>query len=90
MPKNPLQIILELFLVIIQSIIKTLTLIFQKLVELFWSLTFIAETGVIGLIIACLIGGIVIYFISKFIFKNTKSLVQILLIYIVFIFILVL
>ena len=49
MPKNPLQIILELFLVIIQSIIKTLTLIFQKLVELFWSLTFIAETGVIGM-----------------------------------------
>ena len=90
MVKSPLQIILELFILIIQSIVNTLKLIFEKLVELFMSLAFIAETGITGLVIAAVIGGIVVILISKFVFKSTKSLLQVLLVYVIFVVILVL
>ncbi|MBL7170276.1 MAG: hypothetical protein ISS48_04610 [Candidatus Aenigmarchaeota archaeon] len=90
MVKSPLQIILELLTLIVSSIVNTFVLIFQKLVELFESLTFIAQAGIAGLLAACFIGGLVIFLLSKFIFKNTKSLFQVLLIYVVFVLVLVL
>jgi len=90
MIKNPLQIILELLVLIIQSIVSTLALVLEKLVELFSSLAFMAGTGVVGLFIACVIGGIVVVLISKFVFKSTKSLFQVLMVYVIFVLILVL
>ena len=60
----------------------------EKLVELFNSLGFIAETGPLGLIVAVIIGGIVVVLISKFVFGSTGSLIKIVLVYIVFLLLL--
>jgi len=89
MVKNPLEIILELLTYIIQTSIEAIIFIIDKLRQLFVSLVFIAGMGIPGLIIASIIGGIVLFFVSKFLFKSTESLVKVFIVYIVFILILV-
>ncbi|MBD3155943.1 MAG: hypothetical protein GF368_04800 [Candidatus Aenigmarchaeota archaeon] len=81
MVKSPFQIIFELLVLLISTTVEGIRIIFEKIVELFESLVYLAGTGMVGLLISSVIGGLVIIFISKFIFGNTKSLVKILLVY---------
>jgi hypothetical protein len=87
MVKSPFQIIFELLVLLINTTIEGLGLVIDKLVELFESLVFIAKTGLAGLVISSIIGGIVVIFVSKFLFGSTKSLMKILLVYLAFILI---
>ena len=88
MVKSPLQVIYELLVGIIQSIVNTFKFIFEKLVELFMSLAFIANTGIVGMLVASVVGAIVVVLVAKFVFKSSKSLLQILLVYGIFVVIL--
>ncbi len=90
MSKSPLQIIFELLVLIIQTTVDGLKLIFEKLVELFESLVFLANKGISGLIVASVIGGIVVILISRFIFGNTKTLLRVLLVYMGFVLVMIL
>ena len=81
MVKGPLLVIVDLIVFIITSTIDLIKGITNKLIELFTSLALMATTGIAGFIIASIIGGIVLFFALKYVFKTTVSLAKILLVY---------
>jgi len=90
MVKPPFQIIEELLVGLFSSIISTFNFIIEKMVELFYSLNFIANLGLPFMLISSVIGGIVLYFAVKMIFGNTKSLIKVMVAYFIFIIIITL
>ena len=89
MVKNPLEIILELMTYIIQTGIEAIVEIVRMMGELFVSLTFIAGLGMPGLIIASIIGGVVLFFVLKFLLRSTESLGKVMIVYVIFVLILI-
>ena len=90
MVKSPFQIILELLTGLIKEGVQTFSFVFQKLGELLISLAFIANTGIVGLVLSSVIGGVAVYFLGKFLFKNSKTLMTVLLVYVFFVLMMIL
>jgi uncharacterized membrane-anchored protein len=90
MTKSPIQVVLELLIMMIKTTFETFGMVFDKMIELFVSLASIADTGILGLVVASIFGGVMIYLISRFFLKNTKSLIKILLVYVIFVLVLIL
>ena len=90
MVRTPLEIIYEIILLIITSSVNTLLILFRLLGELFTSLMWVSQTGIAGLILAVIIGGLFVVFLWKYLFKTTVSLVKLILIYAAFVFVLIL
>lgn len=90
MVKTPLDIILEIALLLITSSIKTLLALFKLLGELFASLIRTSTMGIAGFILAIIVGGLFVVFMWKYLFKTTVSLVKLILIYAAFIVVLIL
>ena len=88
--RTPLEIIIEIALLIIVSSINTLLNLFKLLGELFASLIWTSQMGIAGFILAVIIGGLFIVFLWKYLFKTSVSLVKLILVYGAFIFVLVL
>jgi len=88
MVKSPLQIILEILVYIILTMVETILTVSRMLGELFFSLTVISQVGVLGLIISSIIGGLVLFFVSKFLFGTSKSLIKIALVYVALVLVL--
>jgi len=89
MVRPPLDIIFEILFYIVASSIEHLLNVIRLLIELFNSLWVTAQNNVGVLIISMLIGGLFFIFVSKFLFKETASIIQIILIYGAFAFILI-
>ena len=89
MVKTPLQVILEIILLLITSSVNTLLSLFRLFGELFSSLVWTSRTGILGLGVAIIIGGLFIVFLWKYLFKTTVSLVKLISIYGVLIIVLV-
>jgi len=90
MVRTPLDIILEIALLIIMSSVNTLLALFELLGELFGSLIWTSQMGIIGLILAVTVGGLFVVFLWKYLFKTTVSLIKLILIYAAFVFVLIL
>lgn len=73
---SPLIIISELLLGIITNTFSTIYFVFTKLYELAMSLFFFSTLGIFGFLIAIAIGAVVFYTLSRFVLKNTRSLVS--------------
>ena len=89
MVRTPLQIIFEILIFIVVNSINAILTIIGLLGELFVSLTLTAQTSVVGLILAIVIGGLFVIFMSKYLFKTTISLIKIILIYGAFVLVLI-
>jgi len=89
MVRTPLDIILEIVLLIIISAINTMLAVFRLLGELFASLIWTSQMSTVGFILALIIGGLFLIFFWKYFFKETISLVKLILIYGAFVFILI-
>ncbi len=90
MVKTPLDIIIEIALLLIMSSVNTLLNLYKLLVELFASLMWTSRMGITGLVVAVIVGGLFVVFLWKYLFKTAISLVKLILIYAAFIFILIL
>ena len=73
--ESPLTIILEMIVVVIAGTINTFGEIGEKLGELFYSLEFISGFGALGLFLAIVIMGLVLFFMIKFFAKSGKMLI---------------
>jgi len=89
MVRTPLEVIVEIILLIVLSSVNTLLALFRLLGELFASLIWTSQTGLIGFILAIIIGGLFIVFLWKYLFKTSISLVKLVLAYGAFVFVLV-
>ena len=90
MVRTPLDVIFEIALLIIVSAVNTLLALFKLLGELFASLIWTSQMGIVGFIVAIIVGGLFVVFLWKYLFKTTVSLVKLILIYAAFIFVLIL
>jgi hypothetical protein len=81
MVRSPLEIIIEIFLLIFINSIQTLLMLLKLLGELFYSLAWTARTSIGGLILATIIGGLFLVFLWKYLFRETVSLAKIILAY---------
>jgi len=72
--RSPLIIIAELLAGLIGTIGQTLSFVIGKLGELLMSLLFFSTLGPLGLILAIVIGIIVFFLVTKFIFKSSSTL----------------
>lgn len=90
MVKTPLDIIIEIALLIIMSSVNTLLALFELLVQLFTSLMWTSQMSIAGFIVAVIVGGLFVVFLWKYLFKTTVSLVKLILVYAAFIFVLIL
>jgi len=90
MVRTPLDIILEIALMLIVSSVNTLLALFKLLGELFASLMWTSTLGIAGFILAIIIGGLFVVFLWKYLFKTSVSLLKLILIYGVFVFVLIL
>lgn len=73
--KSPLMILIELIVGLISRIFESINFTLMKMVELFISLSFIANLNTFGLIMAVLFGSIIFYFVLKYLFGTSKTLV---------------
>jgi len=90
MVKTPLDIIIEIALLLILSSVNTLLALFKLLAELFASLMWTSTMGIVGFIVAIIVGGLFIVFLWKYLFKTTVSIVKLIIVYAAFIFVLIL
>jgi hypothetical protein len=79
--RSPIIIIIELLAGLIANILQSFALIYTKLVELFVTLGYISGFGPVGFAIALIIGSTVIFFILKFMFGSSKTLLYVFLFY---------
>lgn len=81
--KSPLQILVEILVLIFVSSVKILFAMSQLLYELYLSLRMMSYTNPMGFILAITIGGIILFFTLKFIFGNTMAALKVMAVYIV-------
>jgi hypothetical protein len=79
---NPLAIVIDILVFLVAATWSTIKFVGIKLIEFFLALAEVSSNNFLSLIIASVVGGVVIYFILKFLFKTTKSFVLILILYI--------
>lgn len=70
--ESPFIVLIELIIGLIARATESLGFIFFKIIEFFVSLGTVS--GILGIIIVALIGGVVILFVLKFFFKTSASL----------------
>ena len=80
MVQNPSVIILEILDFLLRTTINTIIFISKKLTELFFSLSLLGSP--MEIFIGSVIGGAVLYFIGKYLFGTTKTLVVVLVLYV--------
>jgi hypothetical protein len=81
MVESPIVILIELLKALIENFIGSFQIIYVKLTELFVSLAIISGLNPIGFIIAVIFGSLVLFFILKFVFGSSKTLLAIFLFY---------
>ncbi len=86
--KSPLQILIEILVLIVVSTAKILILVTGLLYELYISLRIMSYTNPIGFILALTFGGIILFFTTKFLFKSTISAIKIMTVYVVIVILL--
>ena len=79
--RSPIVIIIELLVGLIANIAQSFSFIYTKLVELFATLGYMSGFGPLGFAVALIIGSTVIFFILKFIFGSSKTLIYVFLFY---------
>lgn len=75
--KSPLIIIIELLAGIVKSIVDTIGFVSFKLAELFVSLVVFSTLGIVGIVIAAVIGVCVFFFVTKFLLKTSGTLIRV-------------
>ena len=83
MVESPIIILIELLQGLIENFIGSFQIVYVKLIELFISLSIISGVNPIGFIFALLVGSLVLFFILKFVFGSSKTLLVIFLFYFV-------
>jgi hypothetical protein len=86
--KTPVQILLEILIIIFINSVKFLISMGQLLLELYLSLKVMSYSNPIGFIFAVAIGGIIIIFTIKYMFGSTIDAMKVVVIYIVILVIL--
>jgi hypothetical protein len=79
--RSPILIIIELLVGLIANIVQSFLFIYTKLVELFVTLGYISGFGPLGFALALVIGSTVVFFILKFVFGSSKTLLYVFLFY---------
>lgn len=74
---SPLIIIAELLWGVISGTWNTVVFILEKLYELALSLLFFSTLGIFGFLVAIVIGVVVFVLITKFILKNSSTLLSV-------------
>jgi len=81
--KSPIQILVEILVVIFISSVKILIMVAQLMYELYLSLRIMSYSNPMGFILALTVGGIILFFTLKFMFGSTMAAMKIIAIYIV-------
>ena len=81
MVRSPIEIILEILFYIVTSSIEHVITVIKLLIELFYSLALQAQSSIFGLFISVLIGSLFFLFVWKFLFKETTSILHVILVY---------
>ena len=81
--KSPIEIMIEILVVIFLGFVQLLIVISKLLYELYISFRIMAHTNFVGFFFALFLGGIIIFFTGKYIFGSTASVIKILVIYII-------
>lgn len=89
MVNSPIIILIELLQALIKNFIGSFQIIYIKLTELFVSLAIISGISPIGFVIAVIFGSLVLFFMLKFIFGSSKTLLAIFLFYFILLIIVV-
>lgn len=77
MAKPPFVILIELFAGLAKSILDTLGFLGAKLIELFASLIVFSTFGLLGVIMAAVIGVCVFIFVVKFVLASSGTLIKV-------------
>jgi len=89
MVESPIIILIEMLGALIENFIGSFRIIYLKLTELFISLAIISGINPIGFIIAVIFGSLVLFFILKFVFGSSKTLLVIFLFYFILLIVIV-
>ena len=89
MVNSPIIILIEMLQALIANFIGSFRIIYLKLTELFISLAIISGINPIGFIIAVIFGSLVLFFILKFVFGSSKTLLVIFLFYFILLIVIV-
>ena len=81
MVESPIAIFIELLKELIKNSAGTFQIVFSKLIELFISLSLIANFSPLGFFAAVVFGSLVLLFVIKFVFGSPKSTLAILILY---------
>jgi len=81
--RSPLEILVEILIIFVTGAVRVFVLVGGLLYELYISLRIMAYTNPIGLIIALTVGGIILFFTAKHLFRSTIDVIKIMTIYIV-------
>ncbi len=87
MVESPIIILIEMLGGLIENFIGSFRIVYIKLTELFISLVIISGINPIGFIIAVVFGSLVLFFILKFVFGSSKTLLVIFLFYFILVII---
>ena len=79
--KSPLLILLEMLGGLIANFVSSFQLIFNKMLELFVSLSIISGLGPLGFVASAVIGSVVFFLVIKLVFGTSKELIYISLFY---------
>lgn len=83
--QSPIEILIQILVVIVIDTIQLLFVVGKLLYDLYISLQIMAQTSIPGLFLALFVGGIILFFSIKFLFKSTTSVIKIMTIYIIFV-----
>jgi len=72
--RSPIIILLEMLGGLILNFIESFDLMYTKLVELFITLGFISGLSPLGFIVAVFIGSFVCFFVIKFVFGSSRTM----------------
>ena len=81
MVKSPFTILIELLIALIENFIGSFQVTYIKLIELFVSLAFISGLSPVAFVVAVIFGSLVLFFILKFVFGSSKTLLVIFIFY---------
>ena len=71
----PLQVISDMVFTVLQNTISTLLVLVRHTGSLFESLGFVSSSGMLGFIIAIVILGLVLFFLTRFFLKSGKLII---------------
>jgi hypothetical protein len=87
MVKSPLFILLELLYGLIIRTSETTSFVIKEFLKLFNSLTYLSKTNFMGFLISMVIGSVTLLFSLHFIFKSSKMVIYLALIFIILLFV---